>query len=554
MLLRTLFALFVLAPGALAGTLFVNANLTTGMNDGSSWANAFQGDTGLKKALNVALAGDQVFVAQGTYRPAAGANRNLSFSLMNDVEIYGSFAGGETSPAQRPAFGSAPSILDGDLGEDDGGGNFGDNSYHLVRTGTVNPSAVLDGFVIRGGNSNGTGNNDTGGGILCLNGASPTIRNCRFVNNSSTFGGGAAYINNATPSFTDCTFEDNLGGSFGGAIDIATGGPVRFERCVFRGNSAARAGALEIFATDGVVLTGCLFTGNTSTGSGGGGALWIGSGGTTVLNGCTIVANSATAQTVGGLRDQGATAVNVSDSIFWDNQGSAGGQGPNNQVSPSVNVTYSIVEGGFAGAGNLNADPLFVNSPGGDFRLLAGSPAIDAGDNTSVPTGVDYDLGIGPRFVDDPATLDSGNGVAPLVDMGAFEFSIGVADLYCVPNPNSTGVASILKATGSLALVDNDVNLVAADLPASEFGYFLMSQNSASFSVASGVLCIGAPQIRFSADILNSGAAGTMSFSPDNTNLPSGLNFQAGETWIFQLWHRDGLSSNFSSSLGFTWE
>ena len=52
--------------------------------------------------------------------------------------------------------------------------------------------------------------------------------------------------------------------------------------------------------------------------------------------------------------------------------------------------------------------------------MRSGSPAIDAGDNTAVTVLTDLDGR--PRFVDDPNTLDTGNGMPPIVDMGAYEF------------------------------------------------------------------------------------------------------------------------------------
>jgi hypothetical protein len=84
-------------------------------------------------------------------------------------------------------------------------------------------------------------------------------------------------------------------------------------------------------------------------------------------------------------------------------------------------VTYSLVQGGWPGVGNLDGDPRFVAPQRGDFRLRIGSPCVDAGDNTSVPMGVTTDLRGFPRFFDDLHTPDTGVGPAPVVDMGAFE-------------------------------------------------------------------------------------------------------------------------------------
>jgi len=53
--------------------------------------------------------------------------------------------------------------------------------------------------------------------------------------------------------------------------------------------------------------------------------------------------------------------------------------------------------------------------------LSSGSSCIDAGDNAAVPAGISFDLDGNPRFVDSPFSPDTGNGTAPLVDMGPYE-------------------------------------------------------------------------------------------------------------------------------------
>jgi hypothetical protein len=71
--------------------------------------------------------------------------------------------------------------------------------------------------------------------------------------------------------------------------------------------------------------------------------------------------------------------------------------------------------------GNIDADPQFVNAEDGDLHLQSISPAIDAGDNSALPSSVTTDLDGNPRFVDIPTVSDTGSGTPPIVDMGAYE-------------------------------------------------------------------------------------------------------------------------------------
>jgi hypothetical protein len=72
--------------------------------------------------------------------------------------------------------------------------------------------------------------------------------------------------------------------------------------------------------------------------------------------------------------------------------------------------------------GNTESDPLLVGPGTGDYRLGPGSPCIDAGNNDAVPAGITTDIEGNDRFVDDPATPDTGHGVKPIVDIGACEY------------------------------------------------------------------------------------------------------------------------------------
>lgn len=183
---------------------------------GTSWANA---SGNLQAMINASASGDQVWVAQGTYKPGGNANtnRNVSFSMKNGVAIYGGFAGNEGSLSQRVLANALATILSGDIGTPN---NAGDNSYHVISNPQdLTNSAVLDGFVITGGNANGINANQNGGGMyneLC----SPTVRNCSFLNNSA-YNGGAIFNNgvsgNSNPVLNNCLFQNNSATSDGGA-------------------------------------------------------------------------------------------------------------------------------------------------------------------------------------------------------------------------------------------------------------------------------------------------------------------------------------------------
>jgi hypothetical protein len=121
------------------------------------------------------------------------------------------------------------------------------------------------------------------------------------------------------------------------------------------------------------------------------------------------------------------TAVTVLSSILWN-----GGAETWTGDGTGISIYFSDVQGGWAGVGfgNIDADPMFVDSDGSDdvsgteddnLRLLADSPGIDAGINSGVPVGITTDLDGFPRFVEATWAPNTGSGDPPIVDMGAYE-------------------------------------------------------------------------------------------------------------------------------------
>lgn len=122
---------------------------------------------------------------------------------------------------------------------------------------------------------------------------------------------------------------------------------------------------------------------------------------------------------------------------------------------------------------------------------------------------------------------------------------------YCSSTMNSASIiGAVLGASGSTNVADQNLSLDAHDLPLNKWSYFLMSRNQAFvplFGGSQGNLCVGAPQIRFSGNVLNTGP-GDLTFSPDFNNLPQNQIFQPGDTWNFQLWFRDNFTAPTSNT------
>lgn len=405
-----------------AATIHVNGSLATGANNGTSWADAYRGPQALKVAMDAAVSGDAIWVVAGTYT-ASPATRSVFHVLKNNVKVYGGFVGSETALEQRDPTANLTRIS-GDLSGNDNPAvvsTYSENSYHLV-TAASGTAAVMDGFELRGGNANGSSasNFDKGGAIICLSGQSPTFQRCKFVDNRCTFGGGAGYLNTSSPKFFDCIFENNLGGSFGGAFDSANSTQPVFERCIFRGNRANRAGALEFFGGSQPKVTNCLFHGNQATGSGGAGAIWLGSSSNGTFRNITVTGNSALV-VAGGIYNTGGSSSFINCISFGNTGPGAATEHGIKTVGGTSAISYSDIQGITTGTGNINVDPQFENAAGGDYRLKVTSPCLDVASNPAVPIGTTTDLDGLPRFVDIASAPDGGSGTAPIVDMGAHE-------------------------------------------------------------------------------------------------------------------------------------
>ena len=284
-----------------AKVVYVNTAAGAG-GDGGSWPTACRF---LHDALDLTEAGDEVWVAAGTYYPDDGAtvttgDRTASFALKQDVKLYGGFAGGEADVEQRNPV-TNPTTLSGEI--------WNENLYWSLHVVTLTADATLDGFTVTKGNANGdSAPFNQGGGIYVPPTKKLIVRNCNLIGAIARSGGAIYSGSPSSVTATDCTFSNNSASS-GGAIYTST---VTVTDCTFSDNKASDGGAIF---TSSISATNCAFLNNAASQEGGS----INSSSLTVVK-CIFSANSAS--------EGGAiytSSVTATDCNFSNNKGSASG-------------------------------------------------------------------------------------------------------------------------------------------------------------------------------------------------------------------------------------
>jgi hypothetical protein len=171
-------------------------------------------------------------------------------------------------------------------------------STSVVRAVTGETSAtVFEGFTIRNGPVGSERNSLRLGGGMYIANASPTVRNCAFVNNAAGYGGGL-YGLYSDALVENCTFSQNFATSDAGGLQFFGGSPV-IRNCVISDNlSTYRGGGAHLvqWVSGFPTLEGCTVTGNRSQVSEGGGVSVVPdltAGVKCVVADCTISGNTA---------------------------------------------------------------------------------------------------------------------------------------------------------------------------------------------------------------------------------------------------------------------
>ncbi|UCC21736.1 MAG: right-handed parallel beta-helix repeat-containing protein, partial [Planctomycetota bacterium] len=262
-----------------------------------------------------------------------------------------------------------------------------------------------------------------GGGIYCEESSNITISDCVITGNYAQFGADGIDCEYSEAAVTNCIISSNLGNGVG----IYDSSKAVINNCQISMNVGT---GINGWWYSNATIMNCIISGNMA-----GGIRWYRGRGTTTIANCTISGNSG--ERAGGIYATDRSSIRVANCTINDNKTQRNGGGvwcdgdsntvltncilwgntPDQINGAGILTTYSDIQGGWVGQGNIDLDPWFVEAgywdangtPGdanddfwveGDYRLLEGSPCIDSGDPNYAAGPNETDLDGKARVID----------------------------------------------------------------------------------------------------------------------------------------------------------
>ena len=321
---------------------------TAGYGNGESWEHA-------TKRISIALEIAQYFsigeiwVAEGTYL------ESLQIPELPLI-MAGGFEGGESLLSQRNLAAHEVTI-------DAGTADEGYPADYVIDV-TYSTPFTLDGFTLTGADYHGLDLRGDDGEFKIIN--------CRIAGNNSYSSGAGVYCSYAAFVLSEnCVFSDNTGNYVSSSID-----EVMIFNCIFIRNQANNSGTISLYSN--AQITNCLIADNEAEDYPGIYSSLNSNDSLSIIN-CTFTNNRFNNTSESGcIRPSGATEISAS--IFWNSEI------PEIEYSGSnLILQYCDVEGGYQGVGVIDADPLFVIGPDGEYYISqivsgqsADSPCLDS--------------------------------------------------------------------------------------------------------------------------------------------------------------------------------